>query len=160
MWAPHRAQGKPSDLVRHLKEARGVFRDDVVESVRQCALHRATLFSPWKQEAMFGACAYVVRLLLATSKRSALFSYVPEVRRPRPRVFLVACRVNASMCTSHCEAEEHGETSALYLAKAGGMDRGSRSVGCALIETARPRVLFAAAHSATVRDILDTDRVR
>jgi Kip1 ubiquitination-promoting complex protein 1 len=38
-----------------------------------------TLSSPWKQEAMYAACAWIVQMLLAVSKRGTIFSYVPEV---------------------------------------------------------------------------------
>jgi Kip1 ubiquitination-promoting complex protein 1 len=67
------------DLVRHLKEARAVFRADVVDSVRLCAWYRVTLFSRWKQAVMFSACSYMARLLLAVGARPRLMAYVPEL---------------------------------------------------------------------------------
>eukprot|EP00898_Chlorokybus_atmophyticus_P004629 jgi/Chlat1/5167/Chrsp33S05151 len=66
------------DMVRHLKEARAVFREDVIENVRMCAWYRVTLFGRWKQQGMYACCGFIVQLLLAASKRNRLFSYVPE----------------------------------------------------------------------------------
>ena len=67
------------DQLRHLKEARAVFREDVIESVRLCCWHRLGLFSAAKQDRMVMTCTYLVRLLLRISERHGkLFSYVPE----------------------------------------------------------------------------------
>lgn len=66
------------ELTRHLREARAVFREDVIESARLCAWYRVTLYSKWKQELMFGACSYLMRLMLACSASDTTFAYVPE----------------------------------------------------------------------------------
>lgn len=67
------------DQLRHLKEARAVFREDVIESVRSCCWHRLGLFSSTKQDRMVMTCTYLTRLLLRISAdHGKLFSYVPE----------------------------------------------------------------------------------
>lgn len=68
-----------SDQLRHLKEARAVFREDVIEAVRNCCWHRLGLFSPLKQDQMVIVCTYLARFLLRISeKHTNLFPYVPE----------------------------------------------------------------------------------
>ena len=67
------------DQLRHLKEARAVFREDVIESVRACCWHRLGLFSALKQDYMVMIVSCLVKLLLRVSEsRSKLFRYVPE----------------------------------------------------------------------------------
>jgi Kip1 ubiquitination-promoting complex protein 1 len=63
---------------KHLKEACSLFREDVIESVRQCSWYKALLYTTWKQEAMFAMCIFQTRLLLATSKHEKLLQFVPE----------------------------------------------------------------------------------
>eukprot|EP00245_Coleochaete_scutata_P018512 TRINITY_DN967_c1_g2_i1.p1 TRINITY_DN967_c1_g2~~TRINITY_DN967_c1_g2_i1.p1 ORF type:complete len:984 (+),score=172.68 TRINITY_DN967_c1_g2_i1:39-2954(+) len=69
-----------SDNLRleHYREARNVYRDDVIENVRHCTWYRVSLFGRWKQEGMYYACVWIVQLLLATSAAGNIFSYVPE----------------------------------------------------------------------------------
>ena len=63
---------------KHLKEACSLFREDVIESVRQCSWYKALLYTTWKQEAMFAMCIFQTRLLLAVSEHEALLQFVPE----------------------------------------------------------------------------------
>merc|ERR1719387_922737 len=63
---------------KHLKEACAMFRDDVIESVRQCSWYRAMLYFAWKQEAMFSMCVFQARLLLKAAGHAKLFQFVPE----------------------------------------------------------------------------------
>ncbi|KAK3240182.1 hypothetical protein CYMTET_49961, partial [Cymbomonas tetramitiformis] len=95
-----RSDVKAGDLVRHLKEARAVFREDVIECVQRGAWFRVTLFMRWKQgdwstgpgeatqdalravgnlvRGMFSVCIYMLDLFRAAGERAALFSYLPE----------------------------------------------------------------------------------
>mmetsp|Transcript_34159 Transcript_34159/g.87346 ORF Transcript_34159/g.87346 Transcript_34159/m.87346 type:complete len:796 (-) Transcript_34159:86-2473(-) len=73
------ASAAPNDQwVRHLKEAKALFREDVTESVRHTTWYKVMLFSASKRDAIFQACVHCVRLLLVLSQRRVLFSYVPE----------------------------------------------------------------------------------
>lgn len=73
-----RTEKTSSDLLKRLKEARAVYREDLIECVRQSTWYRVSLFSKWKQRGMFATCMWIVQLLLMLSKRDALFSFVPE----------------------------------------------------------------------------------
>jgi len=67
------------ELLRHLKDARTIFRDEVIGSVRHASWHRVAIASRWKLEAMFAVYVYTSRVLLPLSERDGpLFSYVPE----------------------------------------------------------------------------------
>jgi len=46
--------------------------------VRQCSWYKALLYTTWKQDAMFAACIFQTRLLLACSKHAKLLQFVPE----------------------------------------------------------------------------------
>nr|AFN42812.1 E3 ubiquitin protein ligase-like protein [Marsilea vestita] len=70
---------KPSnDHLKRLKEARAVYREDLIECVRQSTWYKVCLFSKWKQRGMFATCMWIVQLLLMMSNRDELFSFVPE----------------------------------------------------------------------------------
>lgn len=73
-----RTEKTSSDLLKRLKEARAVYREDLIECVRQSTWYRVSLFSKWKQRGMFATCMWIVQLLLMLSNRDALFSFVPE----------------------------------------------------------------------------------
>eukprot|EP00250_Pteridium_aquilinum_P015144 c22406_g1_i1 orf=516-4535(+) len=73
-----RTEKASSDHLKRLKEARAVYREDLIECVRQSTWYRVSLFSKWKQRGMFATCMWIVQLLLVLSKRDALFSFVPE----------------------------------------------------------------------------------
>lgn len=64
--------------LRRLKEARSVYREEVIDSVRHCAWYRISLFTRWKQRGMYAACMWIVQLLLVLSKMDLVFGYVPE----------------------------------------------------------------------------------
>ncbi|RWW67437.1 hypothetical protein BHE74_00025119, partial [Ensete ventricosum] len=64
--------------VKRLKEARNVYREELVDCVRQCAWYRISLFSRWKQRGMYATCMWVVELLLVLSNTDSVFCYVPE----------------------------------------------------------------------------------
>ncbi|XP_024970300.1 E3 ubiquitin-protein ligase RKP isoform X3 [Cynara cardunculus var. scolymus] len=66
------------EQLRRLKEARGVYREEVIDCVRHCAWYRITLFARWKQRGMYAACIWIVQLLLALSKMDLVFCYIPE----------------------------------------------------------------------------------
>ncbi|KAI3794549.1 hypothetical protein L1987_37181 [Smallanthus sonchifolius] len=66
------------EQLRRLKEARSVYRDEVIDSVRHCAWYRISLFASWKQRGMYAACIWIAQLLLVLSKMDSVFSYVPE----------------------------------------------------------------------------------
>ena len=78
--AKRRDQAEPTnpEYHKHLKEACVLFREDVVESVRQCSWFKALLYPTWKQEAMFAACIFQTRLLLQISNHDRLLQFVPE----------------------------------------------------------------------------------
>ncbi|KAF5765376.1 putative transcription factor C2H2 family [Helianthus annuus] len=66
------------EQLRRLKEARSVYREEVIDSVRLCAWYRVSLFARWKQRGMYATCIWIVQLLLVLSKNDLVFSYVPE----------------------------------------------------------------------------------
>ncbi|KAM0976304.1 hypothetical protein FF1_019288 [Malus domestica] len=67
-----------SEQLKHLKEARNGYREEVIDCVRQCAWYRISLFSRWKQRGMYATCIWTVQLLLVLSKVDLLFLYIPE----------------------------------------------------------------------------------
>ncbi|KAJ7543067.1 hypothetical protein O6H91_09G024000 [Diphasiastrum complanatum] len=73
-----RSEKGSSDHLKQLKEARAVYRDDLIDCVRQCTWYRVCLLSRWKQRGMYATCMWVVQLLLELSKSDRVFSYVPE----------------------------------------------------------------------------------
>ncbi|XP_071735461.1 E3 ubiquitin-protein ligase RKP [Rutidosis leptorrhynchoides] len=66
------------EQLRRLKEARSVYREEVIDSVRHCTWYRISLFARWKQRGMYATCMWIVQLLLVLSKMDLVFSYVPE----------------------------------------------------------------------------------
>ncbi|KAM3359728.1 E3 ubiquitin-protein ligase RKP isoform X1 [Capsicum galapagoense] len=64
--------------VKRLKEARSVYREEVMDCVRHCAWYRASLFSRWKLRGMYAACMWIVQLLLILSREDSVFIYIPE----------------------------------------------------------------------------------
>ncbi|CDP12918.1 unnamed protein product [Coffea canephora] len=66
------------EQAKRLKEARSVYREEVMDCVRHCAWYRISLFSRWKQRGMYAACMWIVQLLLILSKWDSIFIYVPE----------------------------------------------------------------------------------
>lgn len=66
------------EQVKRLKEARNVYREELVDCVRQCAWYRVSLFARWKQRGMYATCMWVVQLLLVLSDIDSLFLYIPE----------------------------------------------------------------------------------
>nr|XP_043631994.1 E3 ubiquitin-protein ligase RKP [Erigeron canadensis] len=66
------------EQLRRLKEARSVYRDEVIDSVRHCTWYRISLFARWKQRGMYATCIWIVQLLLVLSKMDLVFGYVPE----------------------------------------------------------------------------------
>ncbi|KAL6223019.1 hypothetical protein ACLB2K_006409 [Fragaria x ananassa] len=71
-------EGPCFEQLKHLKEARNAHREEVIDSVRQCAWFRISLSSRWKQRGMYATCMWTVQLLLVLSKVDLLFTYVPE----------------------------------------------------------------------------------
>ncbi|XP_051140368.1 E3 ubiquitin-protein ligase RKP [Andrographis paniculata] len=67
-----------SEQVKRLREARSVYREEVVDCIRHSAWYRVSLFSRWKQRGMYATCMWIVQLLLVLSKGDPIFSYVPE----------------------------------------------------------------------------------
>ncbi|XP_072990880.1 E3 ubiquitin-protein ligase RKP [Typha latifolia] len=66
------------EQVKRLKEARYVYREELVDCVRHSAWYRISLFSRWKQRGMYATCMWAVDLLLALSDSDSLFLYIPE----------------------------------------------------------------------------------
>ncbi|XP_076891434.1 E3 ubiquitin-protein ligase RKP-like [Bidens hawaiensis] len=66
------------EQLRRFKEARIIYRDEVIDSVRHCAWYRLSLFARWKQRGIYALCIWIVELLLVLSKMDLIFSYVPE----------------------------------------------------------------------------------
>ncbi|KAL4578054.1 hypothetical protein LXL04_014169 [Taraxacum kok-saghyz] len=66
------------EQLRRLKEARSVYREEVIDCVRHCAWYRISLFARWKQRGMYAASMWIVQLLLVLSKMDIVFSYIPE----------------------------------------------------------------------------------
>eukprot|EP00249_Psilotum_nudum_P024720 c29275_g1_i2 orf=485-4546(+) len=73
----HAEQGS-GDFLRRLKEARALYREDLIDCVRQSTWYRVSLFSRWKQRGMYATCMWISQLLLLLSKKDVLFSFVPE----------------------------------------------------------------------------------
>ncbi|PIA47944.1 hypothetical protein AQUCO_01400502v1 [Aquilegia coerulea] len=67
-----------SEQVKRLKEARNVYREELVDCVRQCAWYRISLFARWKLRGMYATCMWIVQFLLVLSKEDSLFVYIPE----------------------------------------------------------------------------------
>lgn len=63
---------------KRLKEARSVYREEVIDCVRHCAWYRVSLLSRWKQRGMYAACMWIVQFLLVVSKLDSIFLYIPE----------------------------------------------------------------------------------
>ncbi|KAM7523681.1 hypothetical protein LguiA_013583 [Lonicera macranthoides] len=66
------------EQLKRLKEARSVYREEVMDCVRHCAWYRISLFTRWKQRGMYAACIWIVQLLLVLSKMDSVFIFVPE----------------------------------------------------------------------------------
>ncbi|KAJ4732688.1 E3 ubiquitin-protein ligase RKP [Rhynchospora pubera] len=66
------------EQVKRLKEARSVYHEELVDSVRHCSWYRISLFSRWKLRGMYASCMWVVDLLLVLSDSDSVFLYVPE----------------------------------------------------------------------------------
>ncbi|XP_073388310.1 E3 ubiquitin-protein ligase RKP [Physcomitrium patens] len=64
--------------LKHLKEARTVYREDLIHCARQCTWYRVEMFARWKLRGMYATCMWLVQLLLVLSKKDPLFVYVPE----------------------------------------------------------------------------------
>eukprot|EP01018_Ginkgo_biloba_P039209 Gb_19146 [translate_table: standard] len=73
-----RAEKTSHEHLKRLKEARNVYREDLVDCVRQCTWYKVSLLSRWKQRGMYAACMWIVELLLFLSKKDHIFSYIPE----------------------------------------------------------------------------------
>jgi Kip1 ubiquitination-promoting complex protein 1 len=73
-----RGEKVSSDYLKRLKEARTLYREDLIDCVRQCTWYRVTMFARWKLRGMYATCMWLVQLLLVLSKRDPLFSYIPE----------------------------------------------------------------------------------
>ncbi|XP_014489986.1 E3 ubiquitin-protein ligase RKP [Vigna radiata var. radiata] len=67
-----------SEQLKHLKEVRNGYREEVIDCVRHCAWYRISLFSRWKQRGMYAMCMWVVQLLLVLSNMDSVFVYIPE----------------------------------------------------------------------------------
>ncbi|KAK1301797.1 E3 ubiquitin-protein ligase RKP [Acorus calamus] len=67
-----------SEQLKNLKDVRNIYREQLVDCIRQCAWYRMCLFSRWKQRGMYATCTWVVQLLLVLSDADAVFLYVPE----------------------------------------------------------------------------------
>ncbi|KAE9601286.1 putative transcription factor C2H2 family [Lupinus albus] len=67
-----------SEKLKHLKESRNEYREQVVDCVRRCAWYRVSLFARWKQRGMFAMCMWVVQMLQVLSNTNSMFIYVPE----------------------------------------------------------------------------------
>ncbi|KAK1421533.1 hypothetical protein QVD17_23948 [Tagetes erecta] len=66
------------EQLRRLKEARSLYREEVIDCVRHCAWYRISLFARWKQRGMYATCIWLAQLLLVLSKIDLVFSYIPE----------------------------------------------------------------------------------
>eukprot|EP00743_Colponemidia_sp_Colp-15_P003211 GILK01003470.1.p1 GENE.GILK01003470.1~~GILK01003470.1.p1 ORF type:complete len:1178 (+),score=186.27 GILK01003470.1:64-3597(+) len=67
-----------STSVDQAKLAKQVFKEDVIENIRSCAWHRASLFPRWKQEALSQFCQSLVEILVHFATVPNVFAYVPE----------------------------------------------------------------------------------
>lgn len=66
------------EQLKRLKEARSVYREEVMDCVRHCAWYRISLFSRWKQRGTYATCIWIVQLLMVLSKMDSVFIYIPE----------------------------------------------------------------------------------
>ncbi|KAI5395757.1 hypothetical protein KIW84_062075 [Lathyrus oleraceus] len=66
------------EKLKHLKEARSRYGEEVIDCVRHCAWYRISLLSRWKQRGMYAMCMWVVQLLLVLSSMGSVFIYTPE----------------------------------------------------------------------------------
>ncbi|XP_045825053.1 E3 ubiquitin-protein ligase RKP isoform X2 [Trifolium pratense] len=66
------------EKLKHLKETRNEYREEVIDCVRHCAWYRISLLSRWKQRGMYAMCMWVVQLLLVLSNMDSVFIYTPE----------------------------------------------------------------------------------
>ncbi|KAL6993093.1 RING-type E3 ubiquitin transferase [Sarracenia purpurea var. burkii] len=66
------------EQLKRLKEARSVYREEVMDCVRNCAWYRISLFSQWKQRGLYASCMWTVQLLLVVSQVDSIFLYIPE----------------------------------------------------------------------------------
>lgn len=73
-----RAEKTSHDHLKRLKEARSVYREDLVDCIRQCTWYKVSLLARWKQRGMYATCMWIVQLLLILSKIDQVFPYVPE----------------------------------------------------------------------------------
>ncbi|XP_057860928.2 E3 ubiquitin-protein ligase RKP isoform X2 [Cryptomeria japonica] len=73
-----RAEKTSVEHLKRLKEARNVYREDLVDCIRQCTWYKVSLSARWKQRGMYATCMWVVQLLLILSKTDQIFLYVPE----------------------------------------------------------------------------------
>ncbi|KAF3794181.1 E3 ubiquitin-protein ligase [Nymphaea thermarum] len=73
-----RSERNCAEQLKHLKEVRNAYREELVDCVRHCAWYRVSLFSRWKQRGMYAACMWIAQLLLVLSRTDSLFVYVPE----------------------------------------------------------------------------------
>ncbi|XP_077224077.1 E3 ubiquitin-protein ligase RKP [Tasmannia lanceolata] len=71
-------EGSCSEQLKSLREARNLYREELIDCVRQCAWYRICLFSRWKQRGMYAVCMWIVQLLLVLSKIDPVFIYIPE----------------------------------------------------------------------------------
>uniref|UniRef100_A0A1D1Z8J2 RING-type E3 ubiquitin transferase n=1 Tax=Anthurium amnicola TaxID=1678845 RepID=A0A1D1Z8J2_9ARAE len=63
---------------KRLREARNVYREELVDCIRQCTWYRVSFSSRWKQRGTYAMCIWIVELLLVLSSDDSLFAYVPE----------------------------------------------------------------------------------
>uniref|UniRef100_A0A0D6R5Y3 B30.2/SPRY domain-containing protein n=1 Tax=Araucaria cunninghamii TaxID=56994 RepID=A0A0D6R5Y3_ARACU len=73
-----RAEKTSLEHLKRLKEARNVYREDLVDCVRQCSWYKVSLLARWKQRGMYATCMWIVQLLLVLSKIDQNFLYIPE----------------------------------------------------------------------------------
>ncbi|KAI3842213.1 hypothetical protein MKW98_026003 [Papaver atlanticum] len=66
------------EQLKRLKEARNVYREELIDCVRHCAWYRISLFSNWKQRGMYAVCMWIAQFLLVVSKMDSVFTYIPE----------------------------------------------------------------------------------
>lgn len=66
------------EQLKRLKDVRNSYREELVDCVRQCTWYRVSLFSRWKQRAMYATCMWIVEMLLVLSNKESVFLYTPE----------------------------------------------------------------------------------
>ncbi|XP_047329553.1 E3 ubiquitin-protein ligase RKP [Impatiens glandulifera] len=66
------------EQLKRLKEARSVYREEIMDCVRNTAWYRISLLSTGKQRGMYAVCMWIVQLLLTLSNSDPLFVYIPE----------------------------------------------------------------------------------